>query len=56
MGGVLAPLTAAALAMQVVQVLASAAYDVGRRKARFVLVTTCIAGGQGLAAIFEAVR
>jgi acetyl-CoA C-acetyltransferase len=92
MGGVLAPLTAAALATQVLhalgertdlgeddvgdvilgngytsgeislgrpigaRILASAAYEARRRKARFVLETMCVGGGQGLAAVVEAVR
>jgi acetyl-CoA C-acetyltransferase len=38
------------------RILASAAYEARRREARFVLETMCIGGGQGLAAVFEAVR
>ena len=38
------------------RILATAAYEARRRDARFVLETMCIGGGQGLAAIFEAVR
>ncbi|BBX71456.1 acetyl-CoA C-acetyltransferase [Mycolicibacterium psychrotolerans] len=38
------------------RILATAAYEARRRDARYVLVTMCIGGGQGLAAVFEAVR
>jgi acetyl-CoA C-acetyltransferase len=38
------------------RILATAAYEAQRRKARYVLETMCIGGGQGLAAVFEAVR
>ncbi|BBZ05535.1 acetyl-CoA acetyltransferase [Mycolicibacterium chitae] len=38
------------------RILATAAYEARRRQARYVLETMCIGGGQGLAAIFEAVR
>lgn len=38
------------------RILATAAYEAHRRDARFVLETMCIGGGQGLAAVFEAVR
>lgn len=38
------------------RILATAAYEVARRDARYVLETMCIGGGQGLAAVFEAVR
>ncbi|MGH3639220.1 MAG: acetyl-CoA C-acetyltransferase [Mycobacterium sp.] len=38
------------------RILATAAHEARRRDARFVLETMCIGGGQGLAAIFEAVR
>ncbi|MHC9291350.1 acetyl-CoA C-acetyltransferase [Mycobacterium sp. LTG2003] len=38
------------------RILATAAYEAARRDARYVLETMCIGGGQGLAAIFEAVR
>ena len=38
------------------RILATAAYEAKRRQARFVLETMCIGGGQGLAAVFEAVR
>ena len=38
------------------RVLATAAYEARRRDARYVLETMCIGGGQGLAAVFEAVR
>jgi acetyl-CoA C-acetyltransferase len=38
------------------RILATAAYEARRRDARFVLETMCIGGGQGLAAVFEAVR
>ncbi|HKP42225.1 acetyl-CoA C-acetyltransferase [Mycobacterium sp.] len=37
------------------RILATAAYEAKRRQARFVLETMCIGGGQGLAAVFEAV-
>jgi acetyl-CoA C-acetyltransferase len=37
------------------RILATAAYEARRRDARFVLETMCIGGGQGLAAVFEAV-
>ncbi len=38
------------------RVLATAAHEARRRGARHVLETMCIGGGQGLAAVFEAVR
>ncbi|MDT5070036.1 MAG: acetyl-CoA C-acetyltransferase [Mycobacterium sp.] len=38
------------------RILATAAYEAKRRNARYVLETMCIGGGQGLAAVFEAVR
>ncbi|AFM15113.1 acetyl-CoA acetyltransferase [Mycolicibacterium chubuense NBB4] len=38
------------------RILATAAYEARRRAARHVLTTMCIGGGQGLAAVFEAVR
>lgn len=38
------------------RILATAAYEARRRRARYVLETMCIGGGQGLAAIFEAIR
>ncbi|GAA3954274.1 acetyl-CoA C-acetyltransferase [Gordonia caeni] len=38
------------------RILATAAYEARRRDARYVLETMCIGGGQGLAAIFEALR
>jgi acetyl-CoA C-acetyltransferase len=38
------------------RILATAAYEAQRRDARFVLETMCIGGGQGLAAVFEAIR
>ncbi len=38
------------------RILATAAYEARRRQARYVLETLCIGGGQGLAAVFEAVR
>lgn len=38
------------------RMLATAAYEAQRRDARYVLETMCIGGGQGLAAVFEAVR
>jgi acetyl-CoA C-acetyltransferase len=38
------------------RILATAAHEARRRDARFVLETMCIGGGQGLAAIFEALR
>ncbi|MDV3126823.1 acetyl-CoA C-acetyltransferase [Mycobacterium sp. 21AC1] len=38
------------------RILATAAYEAARRDARYVLETMCIGGGQGLAAVFEAVR
>ena len=38
------------------RILATAAYEARRRDARFVLETMCIGGGQGLAAVFEAIR
>ena len=37
-------------------ILATAAYEARRRGARTVLETMCIGGGQGLAAVFEAVE
>jgi acetyl-CoA C-acetyltransferase len=38
------------------RILATAAFEARRRDARFVLETMCIGGGQGLAAVFEAIR
>ncbi len=38
------------------RILATAAYEARRRDARYVLETMCIGGGQGLAAVFEALR
>ncbi|MGE2712864.1 acetyl-CoA C-acetyltransferase [Mycolicibacterium litorale] len=38
------------------RILATAAYEAQRRKARYVLETMCIGGGQGLAAVFELAR
>lgn len=38
------------------RILATAAHEAVRRDARYVLETMCIGGGQGLAAVFEAVR
>jgi acetyl-CoA C-acetyltransferase len=38
------------------RILATAAHEAKRRAARYVLETMCIGGGQGLAAVFEAVR
>ncbi|MFA5710532.1 acetyl-CoA C-acetyltransferase [Mycolicibacterium sp.] len=38
------------------RILATAAYEARRRQARYVLEALCIGGGQGLAAVFEAVR
>ncbi len=38
------------------RILATAAYEARRREARYVLETMCIGGGQGLAAVFEAIR
>jgi acetyl-CoA C-acetyltransferase len=38
------------------RILATAAHEARRRDARYVLETMCIGGGQGLAAVFEAVR
>jgi acetyl-CoA C-acetyltransferase len=38
------------------RILATAAYEAQRRQARYVLEAICIGGGQGLAAVFEAVR
>ncbi|MET0474178.1 MAG: acetyl-CoA C-acetyltransferase [Mycobacterium sp.] len=38
------------------RILATAAYEAQRRRARFVLETMCIGGGQGLAAVFEAIH
>ena len=38
------------------RILATAAHEAKRRDARYVLETMCIGGGQGLAAVFEAVR
>jgi acetyl-CoA C-acetyltransferase len=38
------------------RILATAAFEARRRDARFVLETMCIGGGQGLAAVLEAVR
>jgi acetyl-CoA C-acetyltransferase len=37
------------------RILATAAYEARRRGARYVLETMCIGGGQGLAALFEAI-
>jgi acetyl-CoA C-acetyltransferase len=38
------------------RILATAAYEAQRRQARYVLEAICIGGGQGLVAVFEAVR
>jgi acetyl-CoA C-acetyltransferase len=38
------------------RILATMAYEMRRRDARYGLETMCIGGGQGLAAVFEAVR
>jgi len=38
------------------RILATMAHEAQRRESRYVLETMCIGGGQGLAAIFEAVR
>jgi acetyl-CoA C-acetyltransferase len=38
------------------RILATAAHEAKRSAARYVLETMCIGGGQGLAAVFEAVR
>ena len=38
------------------RILATAAYEAHRRGARRILETMCIGGGQGLAAVFEAIR
>ncbi|MEJ7796348.1 MAG: acetyl-CoA C-acetyltransferase [Nocardioides sp.] len=38
------------------RILATLAHEARRREARYVLETMCIGGGQGLAAVFEAVR
>ena len=38
------------------RILATLAHELHRRKGRFALETMCIGGGQGLAAVFEAVR
>ncbi|WP_099024554.1 acetyl-CoA C-acetyltransferase [Mycolicibacterium palauense] len=38
------------------RILATAAHEARRRRARYVLETMCIGGGQGLAAVFEALR
>jgi acetyl-CoA C-acetyltransferase len=38
------------------RILATAAHEAKRRGARYLLETMCIGGGQGLAAVFEAVR
>jgi acetyl-CoA C-acetyltransferase len=38
------------------RILATAAYEAKRRDARYVLETMCIGGGQGLAAVLEAIR
>ncbi|SKG70477.1 acetyl-CoA acetyltransferase [Mycobacteroides abscessus subsp. bolletii] len=38
------------------RILATAAYQAQRMRARYVLETMCVGGGQGLAAVFEAVR
>ncbi len=37
------------------RILATAAYEAKRRGARYVLETMCVGGGQGLAAVFEAI-
>lgn len=38
------------------RILATMAYELHRRQGRYALETMCIGGGQGLAAVFEAVR
>ena len=38
------------------RILATMAYEAQRRESRYVLETMCIGGGQGMAAVFEAVR
>jgi acetyl-CoA C-acetyltransferase len=38
------------------RILATLAYEMQRRESRYGLETMCIGGGQGLAAVFEAVR
>jgi acetyl-CoA C-acetyltransferase len=38
------------------RILATLAYELQRREGRYALETMCIGGGQGLAAVFEAVR
>jgi acetyl-CoA C-acetyltransferase len=38
------------------RILTTAAYEARRRDSRYLLETMCIGGGQGLAAVFEAVR
>jgi acetyl-CoA C-acetyltransferase len=38
------------------RILATAAHEAKRRDARYLLETMCIGGGQGLAAVFEAIR
>jgi acetyl-CoA C-acetyltransferase len=38
------------------RILATLAHEMHRRGSRYGLETMCIGGGQGLAAIFEAVR
>jgi len=38
------------------RILATLAHEAQRRESRYVLETMCIGGGQGLAAVFEAMR
>jgi acetyl-CoA C-acetyltransferase len=38
------------------RILATMAHELRRREGRYALETMCIGGGQGLAAVFEAVR
>ena len=38
------------------RILATMAHELQRRDGRYALETMCIGGGQGLAAVFEAVR
>ena len=38
------------------RILATMAYEMQRREARYALETMCIGGGQGLAAVFERVN
>jgi acetyl-CoA C-acetyltransferase len=38
------------------RILATMAHELSRRDGRYALETMCIGGGQGLAAVFEAVR